>query len=437
MSDGTINLPSTDDTDVDNPAANRVKVFVDNSTGQLATKNSTGTVTNYGSGSNTDPDAIHDNVAGEIDAIAEKTTLVDADLVIIEDSQDSNNKKKVQVSNLPASAGTDMDAIHDNVAGEIALVTEKVSPASADLLLIEDSADSNNKKRVQIGNLPTGSDADAIHDNVAGEIALVTEKTSISLNDLVLIEDSEDTNNKKRATVGNILADTHSLEIDWLYDTSATGSDPPTNHFRGDTATRDTWATIYIDIFANESRRLDEFLTQFQGYIIIQSVEDTTEFFLCRTTGDITQSGGGTGWFEIPMERVRDQGTEFNDDDRCKFTFIPYTRIDSVPYVFNLAGGGDSMYMDIGALTSSTRGYRAPFGGVITHVEAEGAGNLSKQFEVQINGTAQLTFSLSSGRYSDSSQSISVAQGDNIQVFISGTGAAVTDSLVALYMRRT
>lgn len=49
---------------------------------------------------------------------------------------------------------SDADAIHDNVAGEIAAITEKATPVSADLLLIEDSADSNNKKKVQIGNLP-------------------------------------------------------------------------------------------------------------------------------------------------------------------------------------------------------------------------------------------------------------------------------------------
>jgi hypothetical protein len=53
--------------------------------------------------------------------------------------------------------GTDADAIHDNVAGEIAAITEKTSPVDADLILIEDSEDSNNKKRVQISNLPGGT----------------------------------------------------------------------------------------------------------------------------------------------------------------------------------------------------------------------------------------------------------------------------------------
>jgi hypothetical protein len=53
--------------------------------------------------------------------------------------------------------GTDANAVHTNAAGEIAALTEKVSPASGDHLLIEDSEDSNSKKRVQIGNLPAGT----------------------------------------------------------------------------------------------------------------------------------------------------------------------------------------------------------------------------------------------------------------------------------------
>jgi hypothetical protein len=56
-----------------------------------------------------------------------------------------------------AGGGADADAIHDNVSGEIAAVAEKASPVSADLLLLEDSQASNAKKRVQIGNLPGGS----------------------------------------------------------------------------------------------------------------------------------------------------------------------------------------------------------------------------------------------------------------------------------------
>lgn len=52
----------------------------------------------------TEPNAIHDNVSGEINAVTEKTALVDDDLVIIEDSESSFAKKKAKRSNL-ISAG--------------------------------------------------------------------------------------------------------------------------------------------------------------------------------------------------------------------------------------------------------------------------------------------------------------------------------------------
>ncbi len=54
-------------------------------------------------------------------------------------------------------SSSDDDAIHDNVAGEINAITQKVTPVSGDLLLIEDSEDTYNKKKVTWGSLPSGS----------------------------------------------------------------------------------------------------------------------------------------------------------------------------------------------------------------------------------------------------------------------------------------
>lgn len=61
-----------------------------------------------------------------------------------------------------AIPGGDETAIHDDVAGEISAITEKATPVAADLILIEDSAASNAKKRVQIGNLPGGGGGGAM-----------------------------------------------------------------------------------------------------------------------------------------------------------------------------------------------------------------------------------------------------------------------------------
>lgn len=62
------------------------------------------------------------------------------------------------VGSAGGGAGSDTTAIHDNVSAEISAITEKTEPVAADLLLIEDSAASNAKKRVQVGNLPGGAD---------------------------------------------------------------------------------------------------------------------------------------------------------------------------------------------------------------------------------------------------------------------------------------
>jgi hypothetical protein len=48
----------------------------------------------------------------------------------------------------------DTDAIHDNVASEISAITAKGTPTTSDYLIIEDAADSNNKKSITLGSLP-------------------------------------------------------------------------------------------------------------------------------------------------------------------------------------------------------------------------------------------------------------------------------------------
>lgn len=104
------------------------------------------------------------------------------------------------------AGGPDEDAIHDNVAGEINAITKKTTPVGADVIIIEDSADSFNKKGVLVSNLPGGgggTDPDAIHDNVAGEINAIAAKADVSINDVLVLEDSEDSYDKKSAKVSD------------------------------------------------------------------------------------------------------------------------------------------------------------------------------------------------------------------------------------------
>lgn len=153
-----------------------------------------------------DAAAIHDNVSAEISVLTEKVTPVSGDHLIIEDSAAANAKKRVQIGNLPG--GTDADAIHDNVSGEISIVTAKSAPADGDFILIEDSAAANSKKSLTVLNLWTGSHkakADALYFAKAGsaEISSLTEKTTPVGADHVLLEDSAASNAKKRMTLSN------------------------------------------------------------------------------------------------------------------------------------------------------------------------------------------------------------------------------------------
>lgn len=86
--------------------------------------------------------------------------------------------------------GTDANAVHVNVGSEISAITSKATPTTSDILLIEDAADSNSKKKITIGDLPSTSDANAVHVNAANEITAITEKTSVDNQDEFIIEDS-------------------------------------------------------------------------------------------------------------------------------------------------------------------------------------------------------------------------------------------------------
>lgn len=98
------------------------------------------------------------------------------------------------------TAGDDANAIHDNVAAEISAITVKAFPASGDWFLIEDAADSNNKKKVDWASLPgagggetntasnQGTDGVGVFDTKAGvdlqfrNIAPASGKVSVTLN---------------------------------------------------------------------------------------------------------------------------------------------------------------------------------------------------------------------------------------------------------------
>ena len=190
------------------PASGQLFLFVDSADKHLKQIDDTGTISDITGGAGTDTTAIHDDTAAEISVITAKATPTGSDFLLIEDAADSNNKKRITIGNLPSSggAGTDTTAIHDDTSAEISAITAKVTPTGSDFLLIEDAAASHSKKRITIGDLPSsaGSDTTAIHDNTAAEISVIAAKATPTGSDFLLIEDAADSNNKKRITIGNL-----------------------------------------------------------------------------------------------------------------------------------------------------------------------------------------------------------------------------------------
>ncbi len=92
-----------------------------------------------------------------------------------------------------ADAVFDGDAIHDNVAAEISVVTEKVTPVADDLLLIEDSAAANAKKRVKIGSLPPSAVAKAfLYARVVEQTTDLLVGDHVEFDDQLIVDASGD-----------------------------------------------------------------------------------------------------------------------------------------------------------------------------------------------------------------------------------------------------
>lgn len=103
-----------------------------------------------------------------VTSIAPDPTNPRNEIVVTLDSQQSGSVILLDTdyifANMPTPENTAIlsggDALTTG-AGEIAALTSKGSPVGADLLLIEDSADSNNKKRVTVSSLPGGGGGEA------------------------------------------------------------------------------------------------------------------------------------------------------------------------------------------------------------------------------------------------------------------------------------
>jgi len=165
-----------------------------------------------GSGGGTDPNAIHVNVAAEISGIAPKATPLITDLMVIEDSADGNKKKSVQVGNLPLPTH---HTTHESGGGDAIKLDDLAAPddntdlnatTSAHGLLSKLPGGTTNFLRAD-GSWaapPGGTDPNAIHTNVSAEInGLGAKVTPVGADELV-IEDSATGYSKKKVLISSL-----------------------------------------------------------------------------------------------------------------------------------------------------------------------------------------------------------------------------------------
>lgn len=153
--------------------------------------------------------AIHKNVSGEINSITSKSTLDSSDIVIIEDSSSSFDKKKVTVSSL--LDGYDLKAslykskISSNDTTPGFLQSKIIQGSNITISVVNEGAN----ETLSISGV-SGTDGYAIHTNVSGEINGLTSKTSLVDDDMLVIEDFEDGNSKKKVSIANLLSGSQS-----------------------------------------------------------------------------------------------------------------------------------------------------------------------------------------------------------------------------------
>ena len=126
-----------------------------------------------------------------------KEAPIGADLLQIADSEDGGRVKKIPISAILSQDGTDTNAIHVDVAGEIHALTDKPLPLLADEIVAETSAASAwTKVRMAVGNL----------FKAVGWIDGLTAKTAPTHSDTLPIGDAAASGAPKKSTLAQIFA---------------------------------------------------------------------------------------------------------------------------------------------------------------------------------------------------------------------------------------
>ena len=187
-----------------------------------------------------DSSAFHSDISQEIENLNEKTNPIGTDILLIEDSQDSYSKKKVQLDSLPARAinleylSSDTSGVINPGSGNSAVIPSG-STTIASLMLPEDKTKLDgiaenannytlpeatssvlggvivdnttitvNASGVITAVAASGEDVNAIHTNEPAEINTLSTKAVPENSDVLVIEDSSDSYNKKKVLLSTL-----------------------------------------------------------------------------------------------------------------------------------------------------------------------------------------------------------------------------------------
>ena len=120
-------------------------------------------------------------------------------------------------------------------------------------------------------------------------------------------------------------------------------------------------------------------------------------------------------------------GATYYDSDVSTLMVYDSNRSKFISISKNLLQFGSShangQYLSINGVISGLTGFLIPYDSVITKITVIGTGNLTKEFEIRVNGTNLTTFSLVDGKYSSTDANFNITDGDYLQFFASPGGS--------------
>jgi len=301
-----------------------------------------------------DADAIHKSVTSEINSITAKTTPVDNDITIIEDSAVSYAKKKLSWSNIKGTLKSYFDTLYATVnhthtsmvtgSGTINTIP-KFTGANAigDSTLTESavsghiSSTSNphntTASQVGLGNVTN----DAQLKRAANDFTTFTEKTTPVDADVTLIEDSANSYAKKKLTWSNIKATLKSY-FDGLYATlshthtnmiTGSGTSPRVAIFNGTNSitSQDGFefdgTNKVLKWFGNDLYGVYGIGQWFPGYLTLERWSDSTNPYLLFYRKRLTSPGAVKSEDILGrISAIGHNGTDFSSESRARLDLV-------------------------------------------------------------------------------------------------------------------